>query len=99
VYSAGANLELVAWGLRNAFGLHHYPDGRLFATEYGIDERSPHFIVGDPQWGDGGCGRDPVIAEPPGTPPEPFVSFTPTPPPTASTYGPTSASASWATPS
>jgi hypothetical protein len=77
VYSAGANLELVAWGLRNAFGLHHYPDGRLFATEYGIDERSPHFIVGDPQWGDGGCGRDPVIAEPPGTPPEPFVSFTP----------------------
>ncbi|HVL06866.1 MAG TPA: hypothetical protein VM388_12835 [Acidimicrobiales bacterium] len=44
----GSNLELLAWGLRNAFGLQHHPDGRLFATEHGIDERSPRFIVGDP---------------------------------------------------
>ena len=98
----GSNLELLAWGLRNAFGLQHHPDGRLFATEHGIDERSPRFIVGDPDdfyevtpgtwygfpdyasgrrlddphWGDGGRGREPVIAEPPGTPPEPYVCFT-----------------------
>ncbi len=35
----GSNLELLAWGLRNAFGLQHHPDGRLFATEHGIDEK------------------------------------------------------------
>jgi len=98
----GSNLELLAWGLRNAFGLHHHPDGRLFATEHGIDERGARFIVGDlddfyevtpgtwygfpdyasgrrleePHWGDGGRGREPVIAEPPDTPPEPYASFT-----------------------
>ncbi|MDP8937782.1 MAG: PQQ-dependent sugar dehydrogenase [Actinomycetota bacterium] len=98
----GGNLELLAWGLRNAFGLLHHPDGRLFATEHGIDERGARFIIGDPddfyeviagtwygypdyasgrhlddeQWGDGGRGREPVIAEPPGAPPEPYVSFT-----------------------
>ena len=44
----GSNVELLAWGLRNAFGLQHHPDGRLFATEHGIDERSARFIVGDP---------------------------------------------------
>ena len=97
----GSDLELVAWGLRNAFGLQHHPDGRLFATEHGIDERGSRFIVGDPDdfyeitpgawygfpdyasgrrlddphWGDGGRGREPVIAEPPGQPPEPFVTF------------------------
>ncbi len=98
----GSDLELLAWGLRNAFGLQHHPDGRLFATEHGIDERGARFIVGDPDdfyevvpgtwygypdyasgrrlddphWGDGGRGREPVIADPPGTPPEPYVSFT-----------------------
>lgn len=98
----GSNFELLAWGLRNAFGLHHHPDGRLFATEHGIDERGARFIIGDPDdfyevvrgtwygypdyasgrrlddphWGDGGRGREPVIADPPGTPPEPYVSFT-----------------------
>jgi len=36
----GANLEVVAWGLRNPYGLAFAPDGRLFATEHGMDNRS-----------------------------------------------------------
>jgi glucose/arabinose dehydrogenase len=35
----GSDLELVAWGLRNAFGLCFLPDGRLLATDQGADER------------------------------------------------------------
>jgi len=35
----GSDLELVAWGIRNAFGLGFLPDGRLLATEQGADER------------------------------------------------------------
>lgn len=42
------NLELVAWGLRNPYGLAFHPDGRLFATEHGMDERSRRYIVDDP---------------------------------------------------
>ncbi|HUR16704.1 MAG TPA: PQQ-dependent sugar dehydrogenase, partial [Candidatus Limnocylindrales bacterium] len=41
-------VEAVAWGLRNPFGLAFHPDGRLFATEHGSDERGARFIVGDP---------------------------------------------------
>ncbi|NLF67226.1 MAG: hypothetical protein GX579_21770 [Chloroflexi bacterium] len=44
----GSNLELVAWGLRNPYGLAFHPDGRLFATEHGMDERSHRYIVDDP---------------------------------------------------
>jgi glucose/arabinose dehydrogenase len=36
----GSNLEVVAWGLRNPYGLAFAPDGRLFATEHGMDNRS-----------------------------------------------------------
>lgn len=98
----GRDLELVAWGLRSPFGLHHHPDGRLFATDHGIDERGARFIVGDPDdfyeitegrwygfpdyaagrrlddpyWGDGGRGREPMIADPPDTPPAPYTTFT-----------------------
>lgn len=43
----GSELELVAWGLRNPYGTAFHPDGRLFCTEHGIDERSRRFIVGD----------------------------------------------------
>ncbi len=43
----GRDLEVVAWGLRNPYGLAFHPDGRLFATEHGIDERGGRFIVGD----------------------------------------------------
>jgi glucose/arabinose dehydrogenase len=98
----GSDLELVAWGLRNPYGIAFHADGRLFATEHGIDERGQRYIVGDPEdfyeitqgawygwpdfasgirlddpyWGEGGRGREPVIAEHPDpTPPRPFVTF------------------------
>jgi glucose/arabinose dehydrogenase len=35
----GSGLELVAWGIRNAFGLGFLPDGRLLATDQGSDDR------------------------------------------------------------
>lgn len=35
----GSGLELVAWGLRNAYGLAFLPDGRLLATDQGADDR------------------------------------------------------------
>jgi glucose/arabinose dehydrogenase len=35
----GSHLELVAWGLRNAFGLGFLPDGRLLAIDQGPDDR------------------------------------------------------------
>jgi len=100
----GANLELVAWGLRNPYGLAFAPDGRLFATEHGMDARSKRHILGDfddlylvepgrwygwpdfasglrlddPRWGEGGQGREPVLAEfPEPQPPYPVVSFPP----------------------
>jgi ferritin-like metal-binding protein YciE/glucose/arabinose dehydrogenase len=43
----GSDLELVAWGLRNPYGTAFHPDGRLFATEHNIDERSARHIIGD----------------------------------------------------
>lgn len=43
----GSGLECVAWGLRNPYGIAFHPDGRLFATEHGIDERGERYIVGD----------------------------------------------------
>jgi glucose/arabinose dehydrogenase len=44
----GSELEVVAWGLRNPYGIAFHPDGRLFATEHGMDERSQRYIVSDP---------------------------------------------------
>jgi glucose/arabinose dehydrogenase len=100
----GANLEVVAWGLRNPYGLAFASDGRLFATEHGMDTRSKRHIIGDfddlylieegrwygwpdfasgirlddGRWGDGGQGREPVLAEfPEAEPPMPIVSFPP----------------------
>ncbi len=35
----GSDLELVAWGLRNAYALGFLPDGRLFAVDQGADDR------------------------------------------------------------
>jgi len=35
----GSDLEVVAWGLRNPYGLAFAPDGRLYATEHGMDDR------------------------------------------------------------
>lgn len=42
----GQNVELVAWGLRNPFGLAFAPDGRLFVTDNAFDERGSR-----PVWG------------------------------------------------
>ena len=44
----GTGLEVVAWGLRNPYGLAFTDDGRLLVTEHGMDERGARFIVGDP---------------------------------------------------
>ena len=48
----GGKIELVAWGLRNPFGLATTPDGRLFITENGFDERGsrPVWGTGDVLW-------------------------------------------------
>lgn len=44
----GSELEVVAWGLRNPYGLAFDQNGRLFATEHGMDERGKRYILGDP---------------------------------------------------
>jgi len=35
----GSDLELVAWGIRNAFALGFLPDGRFIAVDQGVDDR------------------------------------------------------------
>jgi glucose/arabinose dehydrogenase len=98
----GSDLRVVAWGLRNPYGIAFHPDGRLFVTEHGSDERGARWIIGDPDdfyqiqegswygwpdfasgirlddphWGEGGRGREPVLAEfPDPHPPKPVASF------------------------
>jgi glucose/arabinose dehydrogenase len=44
----GSNLEVVAWGLRNPYGVAFDANGHLFATEHGMDERGRRYIVDDP---------------------------------------------------
>ncbi len=44
----GSKLEMIAWGLRNPYGLAFTADGRLFATEHGMDERGARYILDDP---------------------------------------------------
>jgi glucose/arabinose dehydrogenase len=46
----GSNLELVAWGLRNAYGLGFLPDGRLLATDQGADMRGSRPIANCPDF-------------------------------------------------
>jgi glucose/arabinose dehydrogenase len=41
----GSNLEVVAWGLRNPYGIAFDANGRLFVTEHGMDSRSRHVIA------------------------------------------------------
>ncbi|MFC8130748.1 PQQ-dependent sugar dehydrogenase [Streptomyces sp. NPDC057302] len=45
----GSDLKLVAWGLRNAFGLLFLPDGRLLATDQGADDRGSRPVGGVPE--------------------------------------------------
>ena len=40
----GSDLELVAWGIRNAYGLCFLPDGRLIASDQGSDDRGSRAI-------------------------------------------------------
>jgi glucose/arabinose dehydrogenase len=42
----GGAPELVAWGLRNPYGLAFSPEGRLFVTENGFDERGSRPVFG-----------------------------------------------------
>ena len=44
----GSALELVAWGLRNAYGLGFLPDGRLLAVDQGADDRGSRPIGNAP---------------------------------------------------
>jgi hypothetical protein len=48
----GGDIELVAWGLRNPYGLSFSPDGRLFVTENSYDNRGsrPIWGAGDVLW-------------------------------------------------
>jgi hypothetical protein len=49
---SGGNAELVAWGLRNPFGVAFSPEGKLFITENGFDDRGsrPVWGTGDVLW-------------------------------------------------
>jgi glucose/arabinose dehydrogenase len=44
----GRDLELVAWGFRNPFGLAFSPSGSLYVTDNGFDERGSRPIWGAP---------------------------------------------------
>jgi len=46
VRASGGPLELVAWGLRNPFGLAFAPDGRLYTAENSFDERGSRGVFG-----------------------------------------------------
>lgn len=46
----GSGLEVVAWGLRNAYGLRFTPDGRLLATDQGADDRGSRPISNCPDF-------------------------------------------------
>jgi len=43
---SGGSPELVAWGLRNPFGLAFAPDGRLYTAENSFDERGSRGVFG-----------------------------------------------------
>jgi glucose/arabinose dehydrogenase len=46
----GSDLELVAWGLRNPFGLEFDESGQLWATSHGADVRGSRNIFDDPDY-------------------------------------------------
>lgn len=43
----GSALEVYAWGLRNPFGVMWSPDGKLYASENGFDERGSRPVAND----------------------------------------------------
>ena len=44
----GSGLELLAWGLRNPYGLAFREDGRLYATDNDFEEKGERSIGEDP---------------------------------------------------
>lgn len=44
----GSDLELVAWGVRNGYGMGFMPDGRLLVTDQGADDRGSRPVGGVP---------------------------------------------------
>lgn len=96
VPARGGTLHLVAWGFRNPFGLAFAPDGKLYVTDNGYDERGSRPIWGNADhlwavtpgtwygWPDFADGR-PVAQDryaPPGQPAPPALLETlPNPPP------------------
>ncbi len=46
----GSNLELVAWGLRNPYGLEFDNNGQLWATYHGADDRGSRPVYNDPDY-------------------------------------------------
>ncbi|MDI7276836.1 MAG: PQQ-dependent sugar dehydrogenase [Anaerolineae bacterium] len=46
--SEGSDLHVLAWGLRNPFGLAFGPDGQLYVTNQGARPLEPRPIAGDP---------------------------------------------------
>ena len=50
--SSGGAPELVAWGFRNPFGFAFSPDGKLYVSDNGYDQRGsrPVFGAGDALW-------------------------------------------------
>jgi glucose/arabinose dehydrogenase len=85
----GSNLELVAWGLRNAFGITFLRDGRLIVTDQGSDDRGSRPIgnvpdllfevkkdhyYGYPDFIGGTLVSDPRFKPEQGEPPEPLLA-------------------------
>jgi glucose/arabinose dehydrogenase len=100
----GSNLSVVAWGMRNPYGLERGPDGALYVTMHGFDARGARPVEDAWDclykiqegawygWPDYACGvpvTDPrfkpadkpqpqfLIANHPGTPPQPLATFSP----------------------
>lgn len=48
IAAQGGDLRLEAWGLRNPFGLAFAPDGTLYVSENGYDERGSRPVFGAP---------------------------------------------------
>jgi len=46
----GTELELVAWGLRDAFSVRFHPDGRLLAMDQGADDRGSRPVAEVPDF-------------------------------------------------
>jgi glucose/arabinose dehydrogenase len=46
IAKSGGKVELVAWGFRNPYGLSFAPDGKLYVTDNGFDDRGSRPIWG-----------------------------------------------------